>query len=68
MALYFDNLRTERYLNIRYIHSTIQTKEVCSIGVHNIHITVDDEEYKMLMVAKGNKTWHDFLLESCQDE
>jgi hypothetical protein len=37
------------------------------MGVHNIHITVDDEEYKLLLIAKGEKTWHEFLLEHCQN-
>jgi len=36
------------------------------MGVHHIHITVDDEEYKMLMVAKGEKTWYEFIMKSCE--
>ena len=36
------------------------------MGVHNIHITVDDDEYKMLMIAKGKRTWHDFLMDTCE--
>jgi hypothetical protein len=35
------------------------------MSVHNIHITVDDAEYLKLKMVKGNKTWHDFLLDAC---
>jgi len=38
------------------------------MGVHNIHISVDDEEYMKLMMAKGNKTWHDFLMQMCNQD
>jgi len=31
--------------------------------VHNIHISVDEKEYKKLILKKGNKTWYEFILE-----
>ena len=29
----------------------------------HINVTFEDAEYEQLFKAKGNKTWHDFILE-----
>jgi len=33
------------------------------MSVHNVHISVDEIEYKKLLKAKGTKTWHDLVME-----
>ena len=40
---------------------------LCNMGIHNIHIIADEEEYQKLMKAKGNMTWHDYLLSTVCD-
>lgn len=34
--------------------------------VKHIHILLDDEEYKKLDKAKGNQTWHDFIMSAAE--
>jgi predicted CopG family antitoxin len=31
--------------------------------VHNIHISVDEEEYNKLVKRKGSRTWYEFILQ-----
>lgn len=34
----------------------------------HVHITLEDEEYEKLQKVKGDKTWHDLLMELVKDE
>jgi len=36
--------------------------------VRTINVSFDEKEFKKLLKAKGNKSWHDLILEAIQDD
>jgi len=35
--------------------------------MRTLRVTFEDKDYKKLLKAKGEQTWHDFLLNVCID-
>jgi len=35
------------------------------MGTHNIHITIDDDDFKKLIEKKGDLSWYEFIMTLC---
>lgn len=34
----------------------------------NLHLTLDEDDYKKLLKAKGNRTWYDFIMSLANED